>query len=127
MDKTNCFQRNLRKVAAITWHQEFIASANCRCNQSFRSKAFCIWDLVLSNKINSDINTRFILSLEDLEIRKNQGKPGIIREFSMEIYPSQEEVKENKLFSLHIAFVNSCMVACKVVVRFVSVNLNFIS
>ena len=76
--------------------------------------------------MNSDINTRFILSLEDLEIRENQGKPGIIREFSMEIYPSQGEVRENKLFSLHIAFVNSCMVACKVVVRFVSVNLNFI-
>ena len=46
---------------------------------------------------------------------KNQVKPEIIREFSLILM----EVRENKLCSSHISFINSYMVVRKVVVLFV--------
>ena len=49
---------------------------------------------------------------------KSQGKPRVVREFSM-IFIS---VRKNKLFSLQIAFINSCMVVRKVVVPFVVIE-----
>ena len=67
--------------------------------------------------------TGFMLNLENLEnmaVFERQGKPGIVREFSITLI----QVKENKLLSLHITFISSCMAVHKVVVPFVSVNVN---
>ena len=45
---------------------------------------------------------------------KNQGKPGAVREISVIFI----QVRENKFFSPHIIFIDSCMAVCKVVVPF---------
>ena len=68
---------------------------------------------------------RFTLNLENLEniFMKSQGKPVVVREFFLICI----QVRKNKLFNLHIAFINSCMIVCKVVVLFVSVNVSFIT
>ena len=55
---------------------------------------------------------------------KRQGKPGIVREVSIILYPSQGKVGENHL--VHIYFsLTLCLVVCRVVFPFVVSKCDF--
>ena len=50
--------------------------------------------------------TGFILNLENLESLENRPFLQKVRENLENFYPSQGKVRENKVFSLHIIFIN---------------------
>ena len=54
---------------------------------------------------------------------ERQGKHGVVRQFPIICI----QARENKLFSPHVVFINLCMVVGKLVVPFVSVNVDFIA
>ena len=58
---------------------------------------------------------------------KSQGKPGIVREFSINCYPSQGTVRENKSISPHIIFINSFHGFCMWLFNLLSANVSFIT
>ena len=57
---------------------------------------------------------------------KSQGKLGIVKECFI-ILSRSENIRENKLFSPDIIFINFSVAVCKVDVPFVSVNVNSIT